>query len=131
MKPWTNIGVKVVERAGQRIEDILHKSDPWEKRDCERENCALCITSVENEKIPFANCTKRSVIYMTWCESCRLERLKQNGENLCTENKSEKERGSNREKKRKCVIDKKENFVYIGETAKISDTKMISISRMD
>ena len=56
LKPWTNIGVKVVERAGERIQDILHKSDPWENRDCERENCALCTTSVENEKIPFKNC---------------------------------------------------------------------------
>ena len=100
LKPWTNIGVKVVERAGQRIEDILHKSDSWDKKDCERENCALCTTSVENEKIPFANCTKRSVIYMTWCESCLLERLKrENREILCSEKKSEKERGDNREKK--------------------------------
>ena len=28
LKPWTNISIKVVERAGERIQDILHKSDP-------------------------------------------------------------------------------------------------------
>ena len=26
LKPWTQIGIKVVERSGDRLEDILHKS---------------------------------------------------------------------------------------------------------
>ena len=62
LRPWTNISIKVVERAGERVQDILHKSDPWENRDCGRKECPTCITSSENDKIPFRSCTKRSVI---------------------------------------------------------------------
>ena len=28
LKPWTGISLKVVERAGEKLEEILHKSDP-------------------------------------------------------------------------------------------------------
>ena len=124
LKPWTNISVKVVERAGERIQDILHKSDPWGNRDCERGNCKVCETSVENEKIPFKNCTKRSVIYMTWYESCRMEKLKTDGDvetmENGEENKSgkEKNKGELREMKRKCENVKNEDFIYIGETSR-------------
>ena len=72
LRPWTNIGIKIVERAGERIEDILHKSDPWEKKDCGRKDCAPCISSSESDKLPYKNFTKRSVVYRTWCETCRV-----------------------------------------------------------
>ena len=39
LKPWTQIGIKVVERTGERLEDILHKSDPWDMKDCNRKDC--------------------------------------------------------------------------------------------
>ena len=75
LKPWTNIGIKVVERSGERIQDILHKSDPWESRDCGREDCAPCLSSSKSEKLPYKNCTKRSVVYKTWCETCRAGKV--------------------------------------------------------
>ena len=38
--------IKLVERAGTKLVDLLHKSDPWGKVDCKRENCEPCsITS--------------------------------------------------------------------------------------
>ena len=70
--------MKIVERADAQSQDILHKSDPWENRDCKRENCAACKTATENEKIKFKNCTKRSVVYMTWCQSCKVKKLLSN-----------------------------------------------------
>ena len=81
--------------------------DPWENRDCERENCPTCITSVENEKVPFKNCTKRSVVYMTWCESCRISSIKESGEKGHMQ--VEKENTENSELKRK-VENKEKKF---------------------
>ena len=34
--------VKIVEKAGRKIQDILTQSDPWKGTDCIRENCLLC-----------------------------------------------------------------------------------------
>ena len=110
LKPWTNIGIKGVERAGERVEDILHKSDPWDNRDCGRKECAPCTTSRENDKIPFKNCTKRSIIYETWCKTCRLEKM----EELKLEGV---EINTGECNKRKATLEN-ENYIYIGETSK-------------
>ena len=107
----SNISVKVVERAGERIQDILHKSDPWEDRDCEREDCVACKTASENDKVKLKNCTKRSVIYMTWCQSCRENKLQS------SEAGGVIEKIENRENKRKNEMEN-EDFIYIGETAR-------------
>ena len=39
LQSWTGISLKIVERAGEKLMEILHKSDPWENVDCQRENC--------------------------------------------------------------------------------------------
>ena len=39
LKPWTGIGLKIVERAGNKIQDLLHKSNPWDNQSCERKGC--------------------------------------------------------------------------------------------
>ena len=67
LKPWTGIGIKVVKRADDKPEDILHKSNPWENSNCDRETCYACKTSFESEKLPYKNCKKRSVVYQAWC----------------------------------------------------------------
>ena len=36
LKPWTGINFKIVERVGEKLEDLLHKSNPWEDSDCNR-----------------------------------------------------------------------------------------------
>ena len=35
------IRVRIVERTGRKLVDILHKSNPWEAVDCVREDCIL------------------------------------------------------------------------------------------
>ena len=70
LKPWTGINLKVVERAGDKIQDLLHKSNPWEDQDCERKSCHTCISSTKSDESVFKSCTKRSIIYETWCETC-------------------------------------------------------------
>ena len=97
----------MIERAGETIQDILYKSDPWKIRDCGRQECPTCLTSSENNKLPFKNCTKRSIIYQTWCETCR--RLK-------TNEKVEKVTdidSMNSNVKQNC-----EKLFYIGETSR-------------
>ena len=127
LKPWTWIGIKVVERAGDKIQDLLHKSDPWEDEDCNRKSCPTCQTSTESDENPFKSCTKRSIVYQTWCKTCEKKENREKDvfeeselgiENLFDEKKEEKV-----SMKRK-VMDRnktgKEKFIYIGETSRSS-----------
>ena len=68
LKPWTRISIKIVERAGERLEDQLHKSDPWESSNCGRNMCLPCETSMNDDNSNLKSCTRRSVIYKTWCK---------------------------------------------------------------
>ena len=101
LKPWTGINLKVVERAGDRIEDILHKSNPWENIDCKRDLCLTCKTSVESrsEKIPIKNCKKRSVVYETWCKLCEEPKNNDDTENVNDTNASDEIKSKKRDKK--------------------------------
>ena len=46
----TGYKIKIVERTGTKIEDILHKSDPWQGQDCERQGCLICLTKTKTMK---------------------------------------------------------------------------------
>ena len=86
LRPWTGLNVKVVERAGHKLQDLLCKSNPWDSLDCSRPNCFTCETALESkrENCAIKNCRQRSIIYQTWCEKC-LEDGKlsiENGENV-------------------------------------------------
>ena len=47
----TGYRLKVVERAGLKLEDLLRQSDPWQGTDCLRESCLLCHTKEKTERI--------------------------------------------------------------------------------
>ena len=59
--------VKLVERAGNKIVDILHKSNAWSELDCDREDCLICKT--ENSKK--GSCRRRNILYETYCITCQ------------------------------------------------------------
>ena len=44
MEQMTGYKLKIVERGGTKLVDILHKANPWAGEDCERKNCLLCRT---------------------------------------------------------------------------------------
>ena len=67
----SNFKVKLVEKTGEKIEDILHKSNPWDSNDCERLDCLLCNSA--GEKRRKGQCKKRSVVYETYCINCEEE----------------------------------------------------------
>ena len=71
LEKTTGYKMKIVERAGDSLEGLLHRSNPWSGADCARENCLLCETKQSNPKLESQNCRKRNVVYETWCDTCR------------------------------------------------------------
>ena len=69
------INLKVVERAGRKIVDLVHRSNPWENTICERTECFPCNSSRKEMKNAMKNCKKRNILYEIWCHTC-LEKLK-------------------------------------------------------
>ena len=102
----TGIKIKMVEKAGIKLVDILHKSDPWQGQDCGREKCLLCKTKMKTGKQKTQECTKRSIVYETWCLTCETREL---------EKAMEEESDEKKVKERICKAPK---FKYIGETAR-------------
>ena len=106
MGKFTNNKLKIVERAGVKLQDILTKANPWKGQECQRTNCILCLTKQRTEKNQTQDCHKRNLVYETRCLTC--------------ENK-EKERiensGSTEEEKREQMNNIK-LYKYIGETSR-------------
>ena len=75
MERITGYRLKIVERAGDSLEGLLHKSNPWSGADCARERCLLCATKQSHPRVKTQSCKKRNVVYEIWCETCRLEGL--------------------------------------------------------
>ena len=67
----TGYKLKVVERAGTKLEDILTKSNPWQGIDCGRKLCLLCETKEKTGKNKGQDCHKRSCVYEIWCLDCQ------------------------------------------------------------
>ena len=53
--------IKFVERAGQTLEQLLGRSDPWGKRGCSRQGCFQCQHGGGEE----GNCQTENVMYHT------------------------------------------------------------------
>ena len=64
----SNIKVKIVERTGDKVIELLHKSDSWSDIDCERPDCLICSSCGEKERKGM--CKKRNIIYETYCLIC-------------------------------------------------------------
>ena len=56
--------VRVVERAGQTVKQVLQRSDPFQRMKCEKEDCFIC-----RNDIPI-NCRERGVCYQLQCSLC-------------------------------------------------------------
>ena len=102
----THNRVKIIERTGTKLQDLLTKSDPWKGTDCQRQNCLLCFTKNRTEKLRTQECHKRNVVYETRCLTCQ-EMEQEKIENMDI---GEKEK---LELKNKIKI-----YKYIGETSR-------------
>ena len=70
--------IKIVERSGLKLTDLLHKSNAWSSRDCMREDCLMCKTA-ENE-CDKGKCYRRNIMYETFCITCQENIEKENVE---------------------------------------------------
>lgn len=81
LEKTTGYKLEIVERAGDSLEVLLHRSNPWSAADWAREMCLLCESKQTHSRKENQNCKKRNVVYETWCETCREEEEGKLGEN--------------------------------------------------
>ena len=98
--------MKVVEEAGDKLIDMLRSTNPWKGEHCGREDCWLCWTKEMTGKDKTQDCTRRSVVYETWCETCLRADI------------AEIEESTEDDEERKRKIEQIQRYKYIGETAR-------------
>ena len=129
LRPYTQISLKIVKRSGHKIVDSLHRSNPWENSMCERTGCFNCSISQKDQKSKFKSCKRRSIIYQTWCETCRLRLCKELGVENDVNERNEMNTGVKRKHEKEADTDKeklerlekevsKKTYKYIGETSR-------------
>ena len=74
--------VKVVEKVGTKIIDMVHKTNPWRGQDCERRDCMHCKTKVRTGKYTCQCCKKKtwSMRHGASCEEVAIKVIKEQGE---------------------------------------------------
>ena len=106
MEAMTGYRLKVVEKVGTKIVDILHKADPWAGEDCGRRRCLMCMTKKEEGKQNTQDCKKRNCVYQTSCMNCTRRQDMEVEEKFANQGKRKIE-----EEKRKI-----KRYIYIGES---------------
>ena len=67
----TGVRFKFEEKAGMQLSRVICKTDPWAGQDCERVDCPMCETTMQVEGAKGQDCSKRNVLYLTWCQDCK------------------------------------------------------------
>ena len=60
----TGFRIKIVERNGTKVKNILHVTNPWAEGICERPDCYPCATGETK------CCFKRNIVYTNTCRQC-------------------------------------------------------------
>ena len=105
----TGYRVKLVEKAGDKLEELLTKFNPLQGMDCGRQGCLLCENKLKTEKNKSQDCHTRNLVYETWCITC----LQKNAEEM--EKRYEGDARKIKEMKGKI---NKHIYLYIGETSR-------------
>ena len=66
--------IKVIEKSGKKLSDILHKKDPFKEGNCGRTDCFVCTSGGRG------NCEKENVTYRIRCEEDCKKKDIYNGE---------------------------------------------------
>ena len=106
MEKMSGYRMKIVEKGGTKLVDMLHKANPWAGEECGRRGCLLCATKKELGLTNSQDCKRRNCVYETTCITCNRRQDQE------TEDKFSKE-GKKRidEEKRRT-----RRYRYIGET---------------
>ena len=94
LKEITGDKMKIVERAGLKLEDVLTRTNPWKGMDCGRPNCLLCLTKTLTGKDKKKDCTKRNILYELRCLTCE-EKLRTEIEESEDDEENKKEKLKN------------------------------------
>ena len=70
MEGMTGYRMKVVEKGGNKLVDLLNKANPWASQECGRNRCMLCTTKKKEGKKNRQDCMKRNCVYETYCMTC-------------------------------------------------------------
>ena len=102
--------VKVVERSGCTIRQILIRSNPWSQGHCGRTEgeCPTCDTGDGKQ-----NCQQRSVLYESFCLQCKEK----------VDRQKEQEQGTDMTENTERVV----NSVYVGETSLTLRERMVGV----
>ena len=71
MEEMTGYRIKIVEKGGTKLVDILHKANPWAGTECGRPGCLLCTSRKEEGRQDKQDCKKRNLVYETSCRTCK------------------------------------------------------------
>ena len=64
----SKFNIKIVERSGNKIRNLLHRKDPFKKESCDRPNCFVCTSDGKGKQI----CNKENIVYKISCtEECK------------------------------------------------------------
>ena len=66
--------IKVIERSGKKLSDILHRKNPFKEENCGRNDCFICTSGGRG------NCEKENVTYRIKCEEDCKKKDIYNGE---------------------------------------------------
>ena len=69
--------IRVIERAGQTVKQLLQRSDPFQSRICGQNDCFVC-----KHNLPI-NCRERGVVYQLICKLCLRKYDGQTHRNTC------------------------------------------------
>ena len=60
MEKMTGYRLKIDEKGGTKLIDLLHKANPWAGQDCSRDRCLLCTSKKREDKRNTQDCKKRN-----------------------------------------------------------------------
>ena len=108
--------VKIVERGGTQVKQIMHKSNPWNKGFCGRANCLTCLHGDGSQ-----NCFDKNVVYQISCQDCEEGEQKKSAIYIGQTSRSLHERGKEhllglRQKQEKNPLFKHVSEVHDGDT---------------
>jgi hypothetical protein len=97
--------LKIVEKSGNKLEELLTSVNPWQGADCQRPECLLCETKKYTVKLLKQESDRRNLVYETYCITC----LERDTEEIMKDETRDKEQDKER-------IGKIKMHKYVGDT---------------
>ena len=80
--------IKVIEKAGTQLKNILQKSDPFKENKCNDPECFPCKSNDKNKP---TNCRKDGIVYNIICQKCQSIYIGESSRNAISRGKEHKQ----------------------------------------